>query len=248
MNGTIPALKAAGAHCAGVALQAASSRAGAPLLFACTAGVTALFAPPLALIIVAFLGARVLFRAEPRQIDLAALAGPLFAALIVGAFVGLAGAIGVLFAWRLFVDTRWSVSEAQRLAAAAGRPAETRFSALAHAWLTPLYGLTLVAYTAPHMVAGLPLDLPHVPALVPMMAGALAIVATADWMLRRAADWRLGELAKAPAAHLLSHHALFFLAFGLSTDISAGLLALLAWRLAHAAPLRLPQASLTAVP
>lgn len=218
------------------------------MLFAFAAGAIALIAPPLALIVVAFLAARAMFRAEPKRIDLAALAGPLFAALIVGAFVGLDGAIGVLFAWRLFVDTRWSVNEAQRLAIAAGRPAETSFTALAHAWLTPLYGLTLVAYTAPHMVAGLPLDLPHVPSLLVMITGALALVATADWMLRRAADWRLGELAKAPAAHLLSHHALFVAAFGLSIDISAGLIALLAWRLAHAAPLRIAQPSLTAVP
>ncbi|WP_395645458.1 hypothetical protein [Terricaulis sp.] len=248
MTGRIPALRAAGAASAGVVLRLASTRAGAPLLFAFAAGGAALIAPPLALIIVAFLASRVLFRTEPKRIDLAALAGPLFAALIVGAFVGLEGAIGVLFAWRLFVDTRWSVNEAQRLAIAAGRPAETSFSALAHAWLTPIYGLTLVAYTAPHMVAGLPLDLPHLPSLVVMIAGALALVATADWMLRRAADWRLGELAKAPAAHLLTHHALFLAAFGLSIDISAGLVALLAWRLSHAAPLRVAQPSLTAVP
>jgi hypothetical protein len=96
------------------------------------------------------------------------------------------------------------------------------------------------------MIAGLPLDLPHVPVWVPLTAGVLAIGALFDWGLRRAADWRLGELAAAPAAHLLTHHILFMLAFGLMIDVSAGIVALAAWRLAHAVPLR--QASLTAVP
>jgi hypothetical protein len=96
------------------------------------------------------------------------------------------------------------------------------------------------------MIAGLPLDLPHVPAWVPLALGALAAGAFFDWALARAADWRLGELAPSPAAHLLAHHAVFLLAFGLGLDVSAGIVMLMAWRLAHAAPLR--QASFTAVP
>jgi hypothetical protein len=219
----------------------------AALAIAVIAGATALAAPPLALLALAALAARVMMRSEAR-IDMAGLAGPALAALIVGAFVGLAGAVGVLFMWRLIADARWNVAEAQRLAVAAGRPAETSWKALAHAWLTPLYGLTLVAYTAPHMIAGLPLDLPHAPAWAPLATGVVAAGALFDWALRRAADWRLGELAAAPALHLLTHHAVFVLAFGLTLDVSAGIVALLAWRLAHAAPLRAPQASFTAVP
>jgi hypothetical protein len=86
------------------------------------------------------------------------------------------------------------------------------------------------------MVAGLPLDLPHVPILIPLVAGIAAAGAFFDWALQRAADWRLGELAAAPALHLLLHHALFMLAYGLTLDVSAGIVALLAWRLANAAP------------
>jgi len=204
----------------------------APFAAAMGAGAVALIAPPFALLIVACLGAHALMRRESARIDLVSLAGPAFAALIVGAFVGLAGAIGVLFVWRLIADTRWSTTEAQRLATAAGRPAEASWKALAHAWATPLYGLALVAYTAPHMIAGLPLDLPHVPFWVPVLAGAFAAGAFFDWGLRRAADWRLGELAVAPALHLLLHHAVFLLAFGLTLDVSAGIVTLLAWRLA----------------
>ena len=219
--------------------------AAQPLFIALTVGAAAMAWPPLALLLIAALAANVLMRGDAR-FDLVAMIGPMVAAVIVGAFVGLAGAIGVLFIWRLYADTRWSVNEASRLAMLAGRPIEASWKALAHAWMTPLYGLTLVAFTAPHMVAGLPLDLPHVPVWVPLSMAILAAGAIFDWALRRAADWRLDELAVAPAAHLLTHHAIFLVAFGFMLDVSAGIAALLAWRLAHAAPLR--QASFTAVP
>lgn len=216
-----------------------------PLLAALVVGVAAAAWPPLALLLIAALAANVLMRGDAR-FDVVGAIGPVLASVIVGAFVGLAAAIGVLFIWRLYADARWSVGEAARLAMLAGRPVEASWKALFHAWTTPLYGLTLVAFTAPHMVAGLPLDLPHVPVWVPFGAGLIAAGAFFDWGLRRAADWRLDELAVAPAAHLLTHHALFLVAFGFMLDVSAGIAALLAWRLAHAAPLR--QASFTAVP
>ena len=227
-------------------MSAKFSETLAPFAVALSAGAVALIAPPAALLVVATLGAHALMRRQMQRVDLVSLAGPFFAALIVGAFVGLAGAIGVLFVWRLISDTRWSILEARRLAHAAGRPVEAGWKSLAHAWATPLYGLALVAYTAPHMIAGLPLDLPHAPFWIPLACGIVAAGALFDWGLRRAADWRLGELATAPALHLLTHHAVFLLAFGFMLDVSAGVVALMAWRLAHAAPLRQP--SFTAVP
>jgi hypothetical protein len=243
MNGRIPDLPAPAAP-----NVAASGRSLLAALIALAAGAVALVSPPMALLGLAALGAAALMRAEAVRIDPATFAGPAFVALIVGAFAGLAAAIGVLFAWRLFADAHWSAAHAARLAAAAGRPAETRWRAQAHVWLTPAYGLTLVAFTAPHMIAGLPLDLPHAPVWVPMAAGTLAACAFFDWGLRRAADWRLGELAAAPAAHLFAHHGVFLVAFGLGLDVSAGIVVVLAWRLAHAALARTSQVSFTAVP
>jgi len=231
---------------AGAANRFSADRGLVAALIAFALGGVSLFSPPLAVLGLAVLSARVLLSGEAVRIDWLSLIGPAFAALIVGMFVGLAGAIGTLFVWRLFADTRWSTGEATRLAAAAGRPAETTFKALFHAWLTPAYGLMIVAYTAPHMVAGLPLDLPHVPVWLVIAIGVLAAGAFFDWGLRRAADWRLGELAAAPAQHLLIHHIIFVAAFGLMIDVSAGVVMLMAWRLAHAAPMRQP--SFTAVP
>lgn len=222
------------------------AHSGLALLAAASIAMAALVSPPLALLLLAGFGAYVLMRGETLRLDLAALAGPAFAAIAVGAILGLASGIGVIFVWRMYCDTRWSVREAARLAEAAGRPVETSWKSLAHAWLTPLYGLTLVAYNAPHMIAGLPLDLPHVPIWIPMIVGALAVGATFDWALQRAADWRLGDLASGPAAHLLAHHVIFLAAFGFGLDLSAGIFALVAWRLAHAALARQP--NFTAVP
>jgi len=217
-------------------------------LAALALGALSIAAPPLALLALALLGANAM--AQARRFDVASLLGPLCAALVVHAFVGAAGAIGVVFVWRMLADARWSIAEAKRLAALAGRPAETATRALAHAWATPLYGLALVAYTAPHMIAGLPLDLPHAPVWIPIGAGVIAVCLVFDWALRRAVDWRLGELAAAPATHLLAHHVMFVLAFGLMLDVSAGIVAMAAWRLLQAAPLPFPanQPSLTAVP
>src|SRR5262245_47873820 len=128
-------------------LGMAGDFAAAPLLVAMCAGAAALVSPPLAMLLLAALGARAIMRSASMRVDLVAIAGPAFAALLVGAFIGLAGAIGVLFVWRLFADTRWSVREAARLACAAGRPAEASWKSLAHAWATPIFGLTLVGYT-----------------------------------------------------------------------------------------------------
>jgi hypothetical protein len=218
------------------------------LAIALGAGALALVSPVAAVLMLSVLGARALLRGEALQIDLAKLAGPLFGAVIVGAFAGLPGAIGVLFVWRLHADAAWSIATADRLAAVCGGPVESKRRLRAHAWLTPLYGLTVVAFTSPHLIAGLPLDLPHVPIWVPIAAGCAAAGALFDWLLRRAVDWRLGELAPTPSAHLLAHHLLFLVAFGLTLDVSAGMVAIAAWRLAHAAPLRFAQPSFTAAP
>jgi hypothetical protein len=224
-------------------------RSGAALLIALTVGGLSIVSPPLSVLLLVALGARALMRAEAApRFDFVSVAAPLLASAVVGVFVGLAGAIGVLFVWRLYADTRWSVAEAERLTLAAGKPQTKNLLLGAHAWLTPLYGLTLVAFTAPHMVAGLPLDLPHVPQFVPVTVAILAAAALFDWALRRAVDWRLGELASAPAMQLMTHHVMLLCAFGFGFDVSAGIVAMLAWRFVHAAPLPRLQPSLTAVP
>ena len=209
------------------------------LALAAGAGLLAVVSPPASLLALALLAARALVHSPNRQLELSDFAGPLLATLIAGAFVGISGAVGVIFAWRLFSDARWSIGESRRLAALAGLPPQRLWASELHLWLTPAFGLALVAYTSPHMIAGLPLDLPHVPLMIPVAVGCLAAGASFDWLLRRAVDWRLGEGAPAPTAHMLTHHVLFLGAYGLGLDISAGIVALAAWRLLQAAPIGL---------
>lgn len=213
--------------------QAALVRTGEALVWASGAALAAVIWPPLALLLVSVLAARALAGAWrlPRIVDIAA---PLAAAFAVGAVMGLAAGIGTLFVWRVIADARWSLQEEARLSAITGsaRPRHARL----HLYLTPVFALAMVAYTAPHMVAGLPLDLPHVPIWVPIICGLLAGAALFDWAIRCAAEARLDGLAPGPAAHTLAHHAIFLIAYASSQDISAGLMAFLAWRLAYAAP------------
>lgn len=215
---------------------------GGAFLAALTTLGLGLIAPSLALFAAAMAGANALFRRDgaPLRFPLS-LIGPLGAAALVGALWGLDGAMGVLFVWRVWADARWSQLEARRLGAR-----ETLSAKLA-LWSTPALGIAVAAYTAPHVLAGLPLDLPHVPLIAPIVAGVIAAALLFDWGLARLADWRLGTLARAPGAHLLTHHALFLAAYAISPDISSGLMALIVWRLMHASA-RAPQASLTAVP
>lgn len=211
----------------------ALGRTGEAFALAGAAAITAIVWPPASLLVLALLASRALVGPWrlPRLADIAA---PLAAALGVGLTLGLAAGIGMLFVWRVIADTRWSMKEDARLSAIAG--VETNWRTRAHLWLTPLFAATMVAYTAPHMVAGLPLDLPHVPMWAPITMGVVAGVALFDWALRRAAEWRLGQLAAAPAAHQLAHHFLFLGAYATTFDVSAGLVALFAWRLAYAQP------------
>jgi len=200
------------------------------------AGGAALIAPPLALLVLTVLAVRALLRGDGLRLDPLTLLGPIVAALTVGAMIGAAAGVGVLFIWRLAADTNWSLSHARHLAQAAGAPGQARLSSLAHAIATPAFGLAFVAFTSPHMVMGAPLDLPHAPFYVPLALGAVAAFLVFDWALRRAADWRLGDLARAPTAHLAAHHALFFIAYAGVVDLSTGLVMVAAWRLVHAAP------------
>ena len=212
-----------------------SARSGETFAAASAAGLAAVIAPPAALLALALLLARaVLNGARPTRIKIIDIAAPIAAAAAVAGALGLAAGVGMLFVWRVIADTRWSMAQAARMGAIAG-VSRSRL-AQAHMWATPLLGLAIVAYTAPHMVAGLPLDLPHIPGWVPLGCAALAGVALFDWLLRLATEWRLGSLRAAPAAHEAAHHVLFVLAYAAAQDVSAGLVVLIAWRLAHAQP------------
>lgn len=160
---------------ADIARNAHLNRIGSALALAAGAALAALIAPPLSLLILALLAARLCLGNGAAHLEFRwrDITPPIVAAFAVGAFMGLAAGIGMIFVWRVIADTRWSQRESTRLADIAGlsRPRWAR----AHLWLTPLFALSMVAYTSPHMVAGLPLDLPHIPFWAPLILGAVAL-------------------------------------------------------------------------
>ena len=209
-------------------------------------GALSVLTPSVALLAVATLAALAVMFARVETRALRSLIGPAAAAILVGALWGWDGALGVLLLWRIVSDARWSAGELRRLQARHSDSVDDGIRT-AHLWATPLFGAAFVAHTAPHLVLGLPLDLPHLPLWAPLTIGVIAALLLIDWAVRQAAQWRLSGLAMAPFGHALAHHALFLAAFVIAPDLSSGVLAMAAWRLAHALPRRL-QASFTAVP
>lgn len=209
-------------------------------------GAFSVVSPSAAYLALAIFAALVLMFAQVDVRALRSLIGPAAAAILIGALWGWDGALGLLLVWRIVADARWSASELRRLQAQHGDCVD-RGARVAHLWATPLFGAAFVAHTAPHLVLGLPIDLPHLPLWAPLSIGVIAALLVIDWGVRQAAQWRLTDLAMAPVAHALTHHALFLAAFAIAPDLSSGVLAMAAWRLAHALPRRV-QASFTAVP
>ncbi|MBI1187411.1 MAG: hypothetical protein GC206_08805 [Alphaproteobacteria bacterium] len=175
--------------------------------------------------------------------DLRGVAGPALAMLIVGVAWGLGAAVGAFFVWRVLADAGWSAQEGQRLARVAGRA--ERGLKRAHYFATPVLALAVAAYTAPHLLLGLPLDLPHAPLIAPLVFGFAAAAMLFDWGMRRLTDWRLGVRDGGTVRHAAAHHVLFLAAYVASPDLSAGVMAMIVWRLARG---ETRYANFTAVP
>ncbi|MBI1250658.1 MAG: hypothetical protein GC189_04215 [Alphaproteobacteria bacterium] len=175
----------------------------------------------------------------------AAMAPPLAACVLVGLLWGWDGALGLFLLWRMFVDARWSV-RAVRFAQAAHGATVERHGRGAHLWLTPALCAVWVAFTAPHALFGMQLDLPHAPIWALAAIAGITAIAILEWAVRQAALWRLGDLAHEPAIRAAAHHAMFLFAFLLLPDLSSAVLAMIAWRVFSAATVSYP--SLTAVP
>jgi hypothetical protein len=64
--------------------------------------------------------------------------------------------------------------------------------------------------------------------------GVAYALAAVDWIVRILARWRLGENRPAPVAFDASFHVVILAGFVLSPDVSAGVIALVAYRMALA--------------
>jgi hypothetical protein len=193
-----------------------------------------LIAPALGLLALAALGALALAAMEPlRPVRLDGFSLAVCAALAAAAAaVGMAGAIGVLFVWLVLDAAR---AQLRRLRA---RPATGQSGLAERLTISLAAGLAicLVAASSPHVVMGLPLVLPHPPAVAILALGLAYSLAVVDWAVRILARWRLGEGDLAPAAEAAAFHAVLLAGFALCPDVSAGVAGLMAYRLAQAVP------------
>ncbi len=189
----------------------------------------AFVAPPMGLLVLAALGALGLVSAEqpirPR-LDALALTG-LAALAAAAAAAGFAGATGVMFAWFVMESARSQNRRSRALATLAQGGLAER----AAIWLAAAFAILLVAAAAPHVVMGVPLNLPHPPVLAIWATGLFYALSVVDWIVRNLARWRLGEGRLAPVAADATFHIVMLAGFALCPDVSAGLAGLVAYRL-----------------
>jgi hypothetical protein len=200
----------------------------AALGLALSAMAAALAAPALGLLVLAGLSAVAMAGGDGGRairFDRLALAG-CAAVAAAAAAGGLSGATGAAFVWFVVDCAR---AQGRRAGSAAAGAMAERLSR----WLAAGFAVLLVAAAAPHVVMGLPLNLPHPPSVMILAVGIVYALATADWTVRVLARWRLGEGRLAPALSPLAFHVLLLAGFGLCTDVSAGLVGLIAYRLAQ---------------
>ena len=217
---------------ASASLRDTAAATGAAL----TALIVAILTPIGGLLLLAGLAAGALMATAPRlswRPDRLAWGG-LIAAAAAGAAAGAPGFVGGLFCWFLADSARAAVRRSAACAGAAPYPVSERLPLI----LVAVFAALLVAAAAPHVVMGLPLDLPHPPMALMVGVGVAYALCAVDAVVRVLARWRLGESRPAQVAADASFHVVVLAGFVLSADVSAGVVALIAYRLTLAIGLR----------
>jgi hypothetical protein len=206
--------------------------AGIAMVCALAALLLASLAPIAGLLLLTVLAAAALMtRRTPMRWrpDAFAWGGLIVAAAAAGA-AGAPGLVGCLFCWLLADSARAAIRRSAAMSGAGPHPLSERLPLL----LVAAFAGLLVAASAPHVVLGLPLDLPHPPSGLMTIFGVAYALAAVDWIVRILARWRLGENRPAPVAFDASFHVVILAGFVLSPDVSAGVIALVAYRMALA--------------
>lgn len=187
------------------------------------------------LLLAALAAAALMTRRAPMRWRPDALAwGGMIAAAAAAAAAGAPGLVGCLFCWFLADCAKAAISRSAAMTGAGSHPLSERLPLI----LVAAFACLLVAAAAPHVVMGLPLDLPHPPSGLITILGVAYALAAVDWLVRVLARWRLGENGPAPVACDASFHMVILAGFVLSSDVSAGVTALVAYRIAMAMDLQ----------
>jgi hypothetical protein len=148
--------------------------------------------------------------------------------------IGQSAGVGVLntgyFLFQWFHTTRQSWGVAQHYRRAAGGLAwDPRWLSEVTLWSLPVVGMLHRCHQQPGKFLWMDLHLPRVPAVVVVIAGALALALLVVFCWTRWRAFRRGELSLPHTLYLCSHHLVFALAYLAIDDLHAGWLLVNVW-------------------
>jgi hypothetical protein len=143
---------------------------------------------------------------------------------------GLWTIVSVYFYWQWFhyIRQSWGISRAYR--------AKQKDALYEDGWLDqtifyalPVAGMLHRSYQDPGQFIGMELRVIPVPEIAVSVAWAAAVVLLAYWALRRVQAWREGRLAALHTVYMLTHFAVFAVAYYLIEDVTYGWLVINIW-------------------
>ena len=145
------------------------------------------------------------------------------------ASLGVWALISLYFYWQWFHYTRQSWGISQVYSRKSGHPEGSKWLTHAAFYLPPLWGLLYRSHQGFESFLDLPLRSLPVPAIFVNLVGAAAAGALIIWLVQRFLAWRRGALAVGHTAYVLSHHSIFFAAYGIISEIEIGWLVVNIW-------------------
>jgi uncharacterized membrane protein SirB2 len=144
--------------------------------------------------------------------------------------IGLWALATVYLYWQWFHYTRqsWGISQIYRRKSGGLVTGDPRFAKLVF-YLVPVWGILHRSHQDPGTFLGLELRVVPVPAFAVDLAAAAALACLAWWCATRAVMWWRGRLPVAHTLYMLSHFAIFYVAYVGTEDITVGWLVVNIW-------------------
>jgi hypothetical protein len=154
----------------------------------------------------------------------------LAAVLSIGMGIGLWVLTSIYLYWQWFHYTRqsWGVSQVYRRKAN-GLADDPEWSSKLIFYAVPVWGILHRSYQDPGTFIGIELRVIPVPEIAVHLAAAVAIASFAWWLVRRFMAWRDGRLPLAHTLYMLTHFAIFSIAYVWIENITYGWLVINIW-------------------
>ncbi|HEY5598967.1 MAG TPA: hypothetical protein VIK47_09205 [Kiloniellales bacterium] len=150
--------------------------------------------------------------------------------LLLGAGAGLWALTSLCLYWQWFIYTRqsWGIAQVYRRKAD-GLVADGEWPGKAVFWVIPVWGILHRSYQDPGAFLGIELRVLPIPEMVVDVAETAALLSLAWWLATRALAWWRGRLALAHSLFMVSHFAVFGVAYVFVEDITYGWLVVNIW-------------------